>query len=158
MITNPRKKKKQRREQEEEEGEESPRHRQITLHCNHATTKPYLVIHWLRVCHRHKYPASIRVDGCHVNLLYEAPEDISLKSAPKMEFLKIPDYGGDDQSITEITRSFKQAGAVDVRIVDPDSDLLTFVTVVMNILSAVKAHKVLPESEPWCAVEFVMRW
>ncbi len=153
-MMNPQKKKKQRRAEEEE----PPRHRQITLHVNHTVTKPYLVIHWLRVCYRHKYPASIRVDGCHVYLLYEASEDISLKSAPKMEFLKIPNYVGDGRSITEITRSFKQAGAVDVRIVDPDSDLLTFVTVVMNILSAIKAYKVLSDSEPWCAVEFVMKW
>ena len=140
--------------------ESAVRRRGIPMDRNRALSRPYEVIHWLRVCHRHKFKANIRVGpGTHFHLIYHAPYDISLDSAPKLDFLRIPDCDDDDdiKSIAELVLFSQQ----DVQAAVDDEpkchrDLMSYVTVAMNILAAMKARKVMMAETNY--VDFGMKW
>ena len=105
------------------------RRRGIAMQLTTALARPHWVIHWVRVCHRNKFRATLRVSPETLSLLYHAPYDIHIKSAPKLDFLCIPDYR------PEAVTAAANANPV---------DLLSHLAAVMHILSAAKAGKLPP--------------
>ena len=104
------------------------RRRGIAMQLTTALARPHWVIHWVRVCHRNKFRATLRVSPETISLIYHAPYDIHIKSAPKLGFLCIPDYQPEAVAANE----------------NP-ADLLSHVAAVMHILSAAKAGKFLTD-------------
>ena len=130
----------------------------ILMDRNRALSRPYEVIHWLRICHRHKFKANIRVGpGTNFHLIYHAPYDISLDSAPKLTFLRIPDCDDDAKFIAEhalFCQQDAQAALDDEPKCHPD--VVSYVAAVMDILAMTKAGKVLMGTTNF--VDFGMKW
>ncbi len=134
------------------------RRRGILMDRNRALSRPYEVIHWLRICHRYKFKANIRVGpGTNFHLIYHASYDISLDSAPKLTFLRIPDCDDDVKFNAEL-ELFCQQDAQAALDDEPKcrEDLMSYVAAVMNILAITKAGKVLIGTTNF--VDFGMNW